>query len=288
MQRLQSLNLSMTIEVFSNTLKAPSKTSETRQKRQVDQDQDNDDADVVIEEEDRVEEVETVEDVEDIEEVEKVKEAVKDSADATDNDASPDVPTNSPLSITHVTFPISLDTCSAIVDHFKTQVADVATVTAWPTGPLCLTFKKKATIYISPTLAFLLGYIDLTPGTVLTIDSDQAHPDSHMWLFPHRPQVIQLHPASLYIYTDHLCDFSFVGDKSRPLLAIVKVPHKAGQPPVYVDHEVKDEVFHPVMYNHVKTLDFTITSHDDAPIAFASTHDDVTVFLTLAFKRQSV
>ena len=276
MRRLQSLNLSMSISVFADTLTVAPKTSETRQKRQAESVADDDN---VVEEEEDVVEEEVV-----VEEANVVEDTTTSSADTEPNNGQ----ANRPLYVTHVTFPVSLDTCADIVDHFKAQIADVATATVWPTGPLCLKFKKKAKIDISPTLAFLLGYIDLTPGTVLTIDSDQAHPDSKMWLFPHRPQVIQLHPASLYIYSDHLCDFSFVGDKSRPLLAIVKVPHRAGQPPVYVDHEVKDEVFHPVMYNHVKTLDFTITSHDDAPIAFASTHDDVTVFLTLAFKRQSV
>ena len=188
-----------------------------------------------------------------------------------------------------VTFPSSLETCQDIVEHFKKAIEHVASVETWPTGPMCLTFKQNAKIRVSSTLAYILGYIDMTtPNAILTIDSSQAHPTTKKWLFPHRPQMMQLHPASLYLYSDHLCDYSYVGDKSRPLLAIVKVPHKAGQPPLFVDHEVKDEVYHPVMYNHVKTLSFYITSHDDAPVLFANdAQRDATVFLTLAFKRSS-
>ena len=187
--------------------------------------------------------------------------------------------------IEHIVFPSTLETCTDIVAYFKEKVSDVADVVAWPTGPLCLTFKKKAKITLSPTLAFILGHMDLASNVPFVIDSAQANSKSKRWVFSHKPQEMQLFPASLYIYADNMCDFSFVGDRSRPLLAIVKVPHKARNPPPFVDYEIKDQVFHPLTYNHLKTLQFSIASHDDAPIVFVNNYEAV-VYLTLAFRRQ--
>ena len=191
--------------------------------------------------------------------------------------------------VTEFVFPSTLETCSEIVAYFTEKLSEtgVAKVETWPTGPMCLIFQKEAKITVNSTLAYVLGHIDLSPNAALTIDSAQAHPRSKKWVFSHKPQQMQLFPASLYIYAPHLCDFSFVGDMTKPLLSIVKVPHKALQPPVFVDHEIKDPVFHPLTYDHIKTLQFYITSHDNAPVRFANEQDnDAVVYLTLAFERK--
>ena len=77
-----------------------------------------------------------------------------------------------------------------------------------------------------------------------------------------------------------------LGDQTHPLLAIIDVPVKqelSVEQSTYVEQHIKDEIYFPLIQNHIKNIEFFLYNHDNTPITFFD--DDATVYVSLAFKR---
>lgn len=184
-------------------------------------------------------------------------------------------------------FTISRDvsTCEEVVAKFKEAIAftDVAEVETWTTNNLCLKFKNQHTqIEIGSTLAYILGSTITKPGSTLVIDGTKR--SNQKWHFVNAIQKIQLLPASLFLYSRNLCQFSMVGDEKAPLLCVID--HQGSKDTAFhmLDHEIKAPNFIPLAQYDVKTIEMFFYAHDMSPISWKD--DKAVVFLTLAFQKK--
>lgn len=179
-----------------------------------------------------------------------------------------------------VSVPLTLSNCQEVINHVKKVLASVTEITEWDTGHLRLKFKKKVILHLGSSLSYILGHTSLEDD--LKIDGSQK--DNVIWHFANRPQRIQLTPASLFLFSKSLCEYSMWGSQLVPLLAVIDHMGTLDNVHHYVEKEITKPHFIPVAQTQVKKIELYLYSHDGAPLSFQDPQGEV--FVTLAFERR--
>ena len=214
-----------------------------------------------------------------------------------------------------ITFPDIVKDCEDLIQHFTKYISIVANVEEWPTKNLSLIFKenKKCRVTLGHDLAFILGFLETDPkikqirilhnmpdNKVQPQQVDQVQDQIHnssdeqigdtvevktnndTFLFQNAPQMLQLHPASIFIYCREV-EFTICGSQKLPLLSIVETEqHTLNRSDGYFDKHMEKN-FVSLTNTVLHSLEFQLSSHDNQLIQFED--DDARVFLTLTFQR---
>ena len=188
-----------------------------------------------------------------------------------------------PRSRWNMELPTNVTSCEAIIDIFKTTIKDVADVLVWNDGKLQINFKQDAKLELGSSLAYILG----DPNSKLYVADnkiiDSATLPTLMYFFKERPKFVQLYPASIFLYSKNLCQYSLVGSRKLPILSIIN--HQSQKDNLFHNNEV--EIMNPnfikITQTEVTTLEFFMYAHDDNPIRFIDPNG--VVFMTLAFEK---
>ena len=183
--------------------------------------------------------------------------------------------------------PPSVTTCEEIIENFISFIEDVAEVKRdlWDTGIIQINFKKAAILTLGSSLAYILGHTDsnLDINNDLTIDNRLGQQPK--FAFKTRPKIVQLYPASLFLYSKHLCHYSLVGGRQLPILSVINHQSQSQTDNLYHNNEM--EIINPnfirVAHNYIQTLEFFLYSHDDNLIKFINS--DGVIFLSLTFQK---
>ena len=180
--------------------------------------------------------------------------------------------------------PITVTTCDAIIEHFKTTINHVADVNKSSNGILYIKFKKHAKLTLGSSLAYLLGDSNSNLDVANHVIIDASENPTYTYAFQERPKIVQLYPASIFLYSRNLCRYSLVGGRKLPILSIIN--HQSQKDNLFHNSEV--EIMNPnfikIAQTEVKTLEFYMIAHDDNPIRFIDPNG--VVFMTLTFEKR--
>ena len=190
-------------------------------------------------------------------------------------------------SFKHMTLPPSVNTCEAIIENFIAFIEEVAEVKRdlWDTGMIQIDFKKEGILTLGSSLAYILGHTDSNLDINNDLIIDNRLGQQPKFAFKTRPKIVQLYPASLFLYSKHLCHYSLVGGRQLPILSVINHQSQIDKDNLYHNNEM--EIINPnfirVAHNYIQTLEFFLYSHDDNLIQF--TNSDGVIFLSLTFQK---
>ena len=111
----------------------------------------------------------------------------------------------------------------------------------------------------------------------------EVRTNNDTFLFHNAPQMVQLHPASIFIYCKEV-EFTICGSQKLPLLSIIETEqHSTNRDDGYIDREIKEKNFVSLTNTILHSLEFQLSSYDNSMIQFED--DDARVFFTLIFQR---
>ena len=185
--------------------------------------------------------------------------------------------------LTDIELPSTLNTCEQIIQHFADAISPVAKLITWKTGIRQIAFKKKATLTLGSSLAYILGHQNSDLNIEKHVIINNKIGNQQFYAFKTRPKIVQLYPASLFLYSRNLCEYSLVGGRKLPILSVIN--HQSSTDTLYDINEMEiiNPNFVPIAQTQVSTLEFFIYAHDDQYVRFIN--DDAVVFMSLAFEK---
>ena len=167
----------------------------------------------------------------------------------------------------------NVSTLNEVVSYFRESITDIAYFfQKTQSSRITLKFKKNGIIKIGAHLSKILGS---NVEEVLTIRKQK----SDSYIFPLRPQNIEIHPTLAYIY-GNFCDMSICGGYYSRLLKIVPISHKTFGERVTEEFETLEYI--PTTTSVIQLLEVTITSHTGQLLEFINESD---VNMTLIFQK---